>query len=65
MSHINQLYNKHFDTYKKNYDSENLNERDNFFLTLTSLKYSVTKNKNQSGLKKKLRDKWKNHYGFK
>ena len=65
MSHVNQLYNKHFDTCKKNYYSENLNERDKIFLTLTSLKYLVTKSKNQSGLKKKLREKWKNHYGFK
>ena len=35
-----------------------------FFLTLTSLKYLVRKNKNESGLKKKLREKWKNHFGL-
>ena len=32
LNNVNQLYNKYFDTYKKNYDSENLNKRDeNFF----------------------------------
>ena len=28
LSNVNQLYNKYFDTYKENYNSENLNERD-------------------------------------
>ena len=28
MNNVNQLYNKYLDTYKKNYDSEDLNERD-------------------------------------
>ena len=28
LNNVNQLYNKYFDTYKKNYDSEYLNERD-------------------------------------
>ena len=32
---------------KKNYDSEDLKEEDNFFLTLISLKDLVRKNKNQ------------------
>ena len=36
----------------KNYDSEDLNEEDKTFLTLTSLKYLVRKNKNQSRLRK-------------
>ena len=49
---MNQLYNKYFDTYKTKYDSENLNKKDEIFLTLTNLKYLVRKNKNQSGLKK-------------
>ena len=32
LNNVNQLYNKYFDTYKKNYGSENFNERDeNFF----------------------------------
>ena len=32
MNNVKQLYNEYSDTYKKNYDSENLNERDeNFF----------------------------------
>ena len=28
LNNVNQLYNKYLDTYKKNYDSEDLNERD-------------------------------------
>ena len=28
LNNVNQIYNKYFDTYKTNYDSENLNERD-------------------------------------
>ena len=28
LNNINQLYNKYFDTYKRKYDSENLNKRD-------------------------------------
>ena len=28
---VSQLYNKYFDTYKKKYESENLNERDEIF----------------------------------
>ena len=28
MNNVNQLYSKYFDTYKKNYDSEDLNEED-------------------------------------
>ena len=28
LNNVNQLYNKYFDTHKKNYNSENLNERD-------------------------------------
>ena len=65
MNNVKQLYNEYSDTYKKNYDSEKLNEGDeNFFLTLTSLKYLARK-KNQSGQKKKLREKYKDHYGLK
>ena len=66
MNNIYQLYNKYFDTYKKNYDNEGLNERDEFFfLTLTILKYLVRKGKNQSRLRKILRESHKNHYGLK
>ena len=36
----------------KNYDSEDLNEEDQRFLSLTSLEYLLRKNKNQSRLKK-------------
>ena len=49
----------HFDTYKKNYDNEDLNETDHFFfLTLTSLKYLVTKNKTQSRLRESQKPLW-------
>ena len=47
LNNFNQLYNKYFDTYKKPYDSEDLDERDEEFLTPSSLKYVVIKNKNQ------------------
>ena len=52
LNNVNQLYNKYFDTYKKKYDSEDLDERDENFLTLNNLKYLIRKNTNQSGLKK-------------
>ena len=56
MNNVNQLYNYYFNVYKENYNSENLKERDQFFLTLISLKYLVRKNKNQSRLKTILRE---------
>ena len=31
LNNVNQLYDKYFDTYKKNYNTENLNERDEIF----------------------------------
>ena len=45
MNETHQLYNKYFNTYKEEYDSEDLNEEDKFFLTLISKKYLVGKNK--------------------
>ena len=45
MNETHQLYNKYFNTYKEEYDSEDLNEEDKFFLTLISKKYLVRKNK--------------------
>ena len=35
---MNQLYNKYFDTYKKKYDSEKLNEKDEKFFDLNQFK---------------------------
>ena len=52
LNNVNQLYNKSLDTYKKNYDSEDLNEGDGNFLTLSTLKYLVRK-------KKKIRIDWR------
>ena len=40
----------------KNYDSEDLNEEDQRFLSLTSLEYLLRKNKNRSRLKKRRRE---------
>ena len=57
INNVNQFYKKFFDTCKKNYDSKKI-------LTLTRLKYLVRKNKNQSRLKKILREMCKNHYGL-
>ena len=86
LNNVNQLYNKYFDTYKKNYDSEYLNERDekmfdpNQFKRLGKIKQKSqwtgekTERKmqklirfkiNKNNLKKKLRERCKNHYGLK
>ena len=46
LNNVNQLYNKYFDTYKKNPDSEDINKRNENFFMLTSLKYLVRKKKN-------------------
>ena len=64
LNNVNQLYNKSLDTYKKNYDSEDLNKGDGNFLTLSTLKYLVRK-KNQNRLKKILRESRKNHSSLK
>ena len=40
----------------KNYDSDDLKEEDQRFLSLTSLEYLLRKNKNQSRLKKRRRE---------
>ena len=45
MNETHQLYNKYFNTYKEEYDSEDLNEEGKLFLTLISTKYLVRKNK--------------------
>ena len=57
MNNVSQLYNKYLDAYKKNYDSEDLNKEDKFFLTLTSLNL-VSKNKNQSRLRETQKPLW-------
>ena len=62
---VNQLYDKYFDPYKKNYDSEKVKDKEKKGVTINSLKWLIWKNKNQSGLKKKLREKCKSHYGLK
>ena len=47
----------------KKYDSENLNKSDEKLLTQTNFKYLVSKN--QSGLKKKMRERCESQYGLK
>ena len=56
---------KYFDTYKKNCNSENLNETDENFFDPNQFKILGKKKQNQSGLKNKLREKCENHYGLK
>ena len=56
LNNVNQLYNKYFDTHKKNYDSENLNERDGKIFVPNQFKILGKKNRNQSGLRKELRE---------
>ena len=45
------------DTYENNYDSENLNKRDENFFDPNQFKTLVRKGKKQSGVKKKLRER--------
>ena len=65
MNNVNQLYNKYLDTYKKNYDSEDLNERDEKLFDPNQFEYSVRKNKNQSRLKKILTESHQNDHSLK
>ena len=49
LDNVNQLYNKYFDTYKKNHNSEDLIERDEFFFDPKQLKIlSKKKQKSES-----------------
>ena len=65
LENVSQLYDKYFDAYKKYYDSENLNKRDEIFFDPNRFKMLDRKKENQSGLKKKLKEKCKNHYALK
>ena len=47
LNNVNQLYNKYFDTYKKNSNSENLNERDQTFFDTNQFKI-LSKKKQKS-----------------
>ena len=46
MNKAHQLYNKYLNAYKEEYNNEDLDEEDKFFLTLISTKYLVRKNNN-------------------
>ena len=52
MKNVNQLYNKYFDTYKKNYDNENVKDEKKRGHDYKQFEMIDKKNKNQSGLKK-------------
>ena len=52
LNNVNQLYNKYFDIYKKDYDSKDLNERDEKNFDLNQFKIFGKNNKNHTRLKK-------------
>ena len=53
LNNVNQLYNKYFDTCKKNYDSENLNKRDENFFDPKQFKILGKKKQKSEGTKEK------------
>ena len=66
LSHAKPLYNKYLDAYKKNYDREKVKKeekREHDYKQFQII--DKKKNENQSGLKKKLREKCKSYYGLK
>ena len=65
MSNINQLYNKYFDTYKKNYDSENLNERDEKFFNPNQFKIISKKKQKSESTEEKTERKMQKSVHFK
>ena len=65
MKNVNQLYNKYFDTYKKHYDSEKVKDEEKAGCDYKQFEILKRKNKNQSGLKKKRRQKCKSHHSLK
>ena len=65
MNKTHQFYNKYFEAYKKECNSEDLNKEEKFFLAIASKKYLIRKKKSQCRLKKKLRESFRNHYDLK
>ena len=61
LNHFNQFYNKYFDTYKKNYDSENLNERVDKIFYRNQYKILGKKKQKSESTEEKLRESCKNH----
>ena len=56
MNNVNRRYDSYYDSYKNNYDSEDLNEKNKLFFDPNQFKIFGEKNKNQNRLKKILRD---------
>ena len=66
MNNVNQRHNKYFDTYKKNYDSEDLNEEDNFFFDSNQFKRFGKKKQNSNLIEENNeRERCKSQYGLK
>ena len=65
MKNVSQLYNKYLSSYKKKFDSEKVKDEEKRGRDYKQFEIIDKKNKNQSGLKKKPREKCKNHYGLK
>ena len=65
MNNVNQLYSKYFDTYKKNYDSENLNERNEKFFNPNQFKILGKKKQKWEWTEEKSKREMQNHYGLK
>ena len=57
LSYVKTLYNKYLDTYKKSYDSEKIKDEEKRGRDYERFEINDKKNKNQSGLKNKLRQK--------
>ena len=65
LSYVKPVYDKYLDAYKKNCDSEKVKDEEKRGRDYKRFEIINKKNKNQSGLKKLLRQKCKNHYGLK
>ena len=65
LSYVKLLYNNYLDAYKKNFDNKKLTDEDKTKYGYKKFELIDKNKKNQSGLKKKLREKCKNHYGLK
>ena len=65
LSYVKPLYKNYFDAYKKNYNNKELTNEDKRKYDYKQFEIINEKKQNQSGLKKKLKQKCKNHYGLK
>ena len=65
MNNVKPLYDNYFDTYKKNYNRKTVKDEEKRERDSKQFEIFDKKKQNQSGLKKKLIQKCKNHYGLK